>query len=196
MLLNYKDQLQYLVDRSKELGVYDICSPVLENDYFHKWPASSSHHHSYTGGLVTHTYEVAALCEINSSFYQYYNNKLLFIAAVYHDFAKIYDYQPKLISENLYNRPPINSETQWEDAKYKKLIGHVSGSAMYFSNSVGHSLAPNQRDEIIHAILSHHQLKEWGSPVQPQTKMAWLLHLCDNMSARLTDLGKHKFWDK
>jgi 23S rRNA maturation-related 3'-5' exoribonuclease YhaM len=44
---------------------------------------------------------------------------------------------------------------------------------------------------ITHNILSHHGMREWGSPVAPATKEAWILHLCDNMSARLDDCNKH-----
>jgi 23S rRNA maturation-related 3'-5' exoribonuclease YhaM len=45
-------------------------------------------------------------------------------------------------------------------------------------------------DEVTHAILSHHGQREWGSPVRPATKLAWILHTCDMMSARVNDCDK------
>jgi 23S rRNA maturation-related 3'-5' exoribonuclease YhaM len=46
-------------------------------------------------------------------------------------------------------------------------------------------------DNIIHNILSHHGKREYGSPVSPATKEAWILHQADNLSARLDDCDKH-----
>jgi 23S rRNA maturation-related 3'-5' exoribonuclease YhaM len=45
-------------------------------------------------------------------------------------------------------------------------------------------------DEVLHAILAHHGFQEFGSPVQPNSKVAWLLHLCDSISARMDDVDK------
>jgi 3'-5' exoribonuclease len=42
-------------------------------------------------------------------------------------------------------------------------------------------------DNVLHAILAHHGSREWGSPVVPLTKLAWMLHLCDGISARMDD---------
>jgi len=46
---------------------------------------------------------------------------------------------------------------------------------------------PEMHDEVLHAILAHHNLREWGSPISPATRTAWLLHLCDSISARMDD---------
>jgi 3'-5' exoribonuclease len=42
-------------------------------------------------------------------------------------------------------------------------------------------------EEVLHAILSHHGMRQWGSPVAPKSRLAWLLHLADSMSARMAD---------
>ena len=34
--------------------------------------------------------------------------------------------------------------------------------------------------------MSHGQ-REWGSPVMPKSRVAWLLHLSDGISARMAD---------
>jgi 3'-5' exoribonuclease len=33
-------------------------------------------------------------------------------------------------------------------------------------------------------MLAHHGRKEWGSPVEPATNEAWILHAADMMSSR------------
>ena len=42
-------------------------------------------------------------------------------------------------------------------------------------------------DEVLHCILSHHGQRAWGSPVAPKSIEAWILHLCDGLSARADD---------
>ena len=37
---------------------------------------------------------------------------------------------------------------------------------------------------------AHHGIRAWGSPVSPNTQLAWLLHLSDNLSARLNDCDR------
>jgi 3'-5' exoribonuclease len=46
-------------------------------------------------------------------------------------------------------------------------------------------------NNVLHNILAHHGQRAWGSPVAPATKEAWILHLADNLSARLDDCDKH-----
>lgn len=35
-----------------------------------------------------------------------------------------------------------------------------------------------------HCILAHHGRKDWGSPIEPQTQEAYLLHAADTWSSR------------
>jgi 3'-5' exoribonuclease len=37
---------------------------------------------------------------------------------------------------------------------------------------------------VIHCILSHHGRKDWGSPVEPATLEALVLHQADMLSAK------------
>jgi len=40
-------------------------------------------------------------------------------------------------------------------------------------------------DNILHIIASHHNLKEWGSPIQPNSIEAWIIHYAENISAKI-----------
>ncbi len=77
---------------------------------------------------------------------------------------------------------------EWGPADHKFKIHHITRSALFFSECAKkYNLDADVTDRVIHNILSHHQRKEWGSPVEPKTKIAWILHLADSVSARLYD---------
>ena len=48
------------------------------------------------------------------------------------------------------------------------------------------------QEDVLHVILSHHGNRLAGSPVAPKTREAWIIHLCDGISARLYDADT---WD-
>jgi 3'-5' exoribonuclease len=129
------------------------------------------------------------LCEDNNNFFgrvrykvnKSVDGKKLYLAALFHDAGKMWDYKP------------TNDEyTEWTSVPHKDLIHHISRSALVWNEAATASKwSEEDKDEITHCILSHHGMREWGSPVQPRTRMAWLLHLCDGISARVDDCDKH-----
>jgi len=183
-----KSAHQYLSGCAEVLKVNHIVGPILNDPNFFIWSGScySYNHHYGKHGLILHTSEVTEMCLlINKCFnYQIDTNKL-FLSAFFHDVGKLRDYKPT--NEDL---------TEWgpDDHKYK--IHHVSRSLVMWNEAAKlHNLSQETIDEVAHVILSHHGQREWGSPVSPQTKMAWLLHLCDGISARLDDCERNpKKW--
>jgi 3'-5' exoribonuclease len=141
-------------------------------------------------------------------FYDQYdiNKKELFLASLFHDLGKTYDY----------TLAPSNGDEvvfggDWVKTKHARRIHHVSRGALLFqqacdmyndqfqeewgnaSKEVWDKAIENAeineeiQENVTHAILSHHGRREWGSPVAPNTREAWILHLCDGMSARMYD---------
>ena len=171
-----------------EIGVNDIASIVLDDPRFAIWSASSFHyqHHYGTGQLAQHTFEVVSLCLINRRTLGMIGlgidglNKMpteatTFLAALHHDIGKLDDYTEVA---------PGN----WAGTPHKRLVHHVSRSAIIWSRAVDRFPAYRDIEEgVLHAILAHHGTRQWGSPVAPKSRLAWLLHLCDQMSARLND---------
>lgn len=175
--------LQLLRDNALHLGVEDISSIILDNPSFAKWSASSKgyQHHYGDGGLLQHTYEVVTLSAINRMALvemgatDMPTEQEVFLAALHHDIGKVWDY--KEIAPN-----------NWDGTPHKRLIHHISRSAIEWSKAV--ERFPKYRDveeSVLHAILAHHGTREWGSPVAPKSKLAWLLHLSDALSARIND---------
>jgi 3'-5' exoribonuclease len=186
---------------AKELNVVEVANYVLTNEKFQIWSGSSSPHtHHYgNGGLAQHTLEVCELCLLNNK----YNKSLskdvddgrLFLAALFHDVGKIWDYE---LDDSVSGKMGSEAAPEWRSNNHKKLIHHISRSVIEWNQAaIKCKLNYEHIDEVTHCILSHHGQQSWGSPVEPKTKMAWLLHLCDGISARLDDcdkrfaLGKH-----
>jgi hypothetical protein len=49
-------------------------------------------------------------------------------------------------------------------------------------------LAEAQQQELLHLVLSHHGALEFGSPVQPMTPEAEIVHWADEASAKAGDM--------
>lgn len=170
--------LIYLQEWSEALGVSFISSRVLNDIRFQKWSGSEyrdgkKRHHYGEYGLVQHTAEVVRLCMNMTQVYPKLDKTILFLAALFHDIGKTYDYIPR--------------EDGWKATDHKKLFHHITRSVLIWEETATKAGLSKIKDAVTHAILAHHGLREWGSPVAPQTPEAWVLHLCDSMSARLDE---------
>lgn len=136
---------------------------ILEDERFRfGWGSGveDKKHHVYVGGLLVHTAEVMQYCRAIS------NNEDLITAVIFHDCAKIFDY-----------------DEHGQKTPYRNLIRHVAGSFGIFSEMLRGEIPEARFNNIGHGILAHHGRKEWGSPVEPQTELALILHQADLWSA-------------
>lgn len=165
--------------------VKTVSMKLLGTTEFFVWSGSSRpfQHHYGKGGLAKHTTEVVTLCLnvrnmlCGNSTYEI-DEVELFLAALFHDAGKIYDYKP------------VDAEYKdWVGTDHKRMIHHISRSASMWTLAVVpfKELAEKYHDKVLHAILSHHGNREAGSPVAPKSRVAWLVHLCDGISARMYD---------
>lgn len=176
-----------LIKQAKSLGtdVYNVASELLNDSRFDIWSGSSKpeQHHYGTNGLTIHTHEVMEL-----AFSAKGNLKLdidpieLYLSVLFHDSGKMFDY---------FTTNNIN----FSSAPHKRLIHHISRSALIWHDASSNvpQIHDKYHDLVLHNILSHHGKREHGSPVMPKTKTAWLLHLCDSISARMNDCDRQDF---
>lgn len=177
--------IEILKECARNLGmqVEKISNVLLDDPKFAIWTGSSIHKHHYgKGGLAKHTREVVQLCFANIQTLNLNLNLIeVFFAALFHDSGKMYDYEP--------SNPEM---TEWANTLHKRTIYHVSRSGLIWSHAS--KLEPEidviYHDAVYHAILAHHCERDWGSPVSPYSKVAWLVHICDNLSARMDDCNK------
>jgi len=168
------EHINLCIDNVYYPGLQDACRQVLQLPGFDAAYGSLGSHHAYPGGLLVHTAEVLsyalAMAEgINNSVadeYQYIDSDVITVAAVFHDCMKIKDY----------------TETG-QKTQYRKLVRHLSGSHAYFLMCIeGKELPSDMTENIENCILAHHGRQEWGSPVEPQTPEAYILHTADMLS--------------
>jgi 3'-5' exoribonuclease len=177
------ERLRIMADHHR---VSDVAKCVFDLPEFPIWSACvGGKHHYGKGGLLRHTAEVVALCSINQAFLAQrghpINDKVLFLAALFHDVGKIWDYEPV----------PETEYKEWRGTAHKRNIHHISRSGIVWTKAVAETGQCKEiEDEVLHCILSHHGLREWGSPVFPKSREAWILHLCDGLSARADDCDK------
>ena len=186
-----QSRLIHLNDIATKLNVYDIAQTVIGNEKFSIWTGSGEKgkHHYGSGGLLCHTMEVVDLCLQNAQYitdlYHYHiDRQKLFLAALFHDIGKIYDYELIIIDSDV-----------WRKANHAREIHHISRSALIWNEAKIKFNFVDEHDEVLHAILSHHGRREYGSPVSPSTRIAWLLHLCDSISARMFDCNVFQYDD-
>nr|WP_216633958.1 HD domain-containing protein [Paenibacillus alvei] len=144
-------------------------------DTLHSAPTAKSHHHAYYGGLAYHIVRMLELGEFISRQRPFLNSDLIKAGIILHDIAK----PMEMISEH---GVVIDYSNQG------KLIGHITMAANWITEAaikLGIDVKSNVIMALQHLILSHHNLGEWGSPVQPQLPEAVALHYIDAMDAKL-----------
>jgi 3'-5' exoribonuclease len=201
------EHVKRLTKIAEDLDVYRVAKPVLKDPRFSLWSGSSKcfQHHYGKGGLAQHTCEVVELCFQNRKYYEGTDYKFmdekhvyewggtgldekeLFLAALFHDTGKMHDYC--FTWDKSYHGDVTRNFNKWESTKHKRLIHHISRSGIIWSKSavLDEEIYEKYHDNVLHAILAHHGQREFGSPVAPKTRVAWLLHLCDGISARMYD---------
>ena len=185
--------LEKLIKRAKLTGsdVYSVCKGVLDDERFPIWSGSSksNQHHYGNGGLIQHTSEVIDTCFRVKSLYEHkyeFDSKEIFLAAFFHDVGKMWDYKPIEVTHGI---TAFYFNENWTSTPHKRLIHHISRSALVWSENAKKNDGINEKyhDKVLHAILAHHTCREAGSPVAPKSRVAWLVTLCDNISARMCD---------
>jgi len=167
-------QLTYFKDSISNQYLKKLVEKVLfDEKFFAKFklaPAASKFHHAYRGGLLEHTINVVEICDKLSSIYSFTNKDILITGALLHDIGKVYEYDLLTFSRT----------------DYGKLVGHIGiGLSLIDRKLEKFKNFPEKLAHAIrHLILSHHGEFEWGSPVQPLTIEALLLHFADNIDSK------------
>ncbi len=144
------------------------------NDFFN-YPAAVSMHHNYFSGLAYHTYSMLKLSDAYLELYPFINKDLVYSGIILHDLGKIVE---------------LSGPKGTEYTKKGKLLGHISLGANEVT-SVSTELGLEDTEEVInllHIILSHHGQLEYGSPKEPATPEAALIHFLDYNDSRLAAL--------
>jgi len=136
---------------------------------FKFWPAANSIHHGFRSGLLQHVLEMLEIAKSMRKYYPDLNFDVLTAGIIMHDSGKTEEMSGGLSS----NYTKIGS-----------LIGHITIAAIRFYEAGKDILDEDDLYHIIHLILSHHGLNEYGSPVVPSTPEAMALYHIDGVSSK------------
>ena len=144
---------------------------------FERTPGAVRGHHARLGGLLLHVLEVASIGQQMAKTMRKANVDLVIAGALLHDIGKVEAYT-------------VDAKGLGYDPR-NHLIGHVVLGCLMFTDRVATARAAGTSTltdvhvtELQHMILSHHGSLEFGSPVQPMTVEAELLHWADETSAK------------
>ena len=155
----------------------NITSVLLKRHFknFFDYPAAVTMHHNYYQGLAYHTYSMLKLSDAFIELYPFINKDLIYSGIILHDLGKIME---------------LSGPKGTEYTKAGKLLGHISiGANEVYATAC--ELGIEKTEEVLnllHIILSHHGELEYGSPKQPATVEAEVVHLLDFCDSRMASL--------
>ena len=138
---------------------------------FKYWPAAVSYHHDFRSGLLQHILECLSLARGLDKFYPEVDFDIVNAGIILHDIGKL----EEIDAQGLVARYTVKGS----------VLGHL-----YLGTQIIDKYAPQDMPEKIqmhlkHIVLSHHGLKEKGSPVLPATAEALLVSGIDEASAKV-----------
>lgn len=135
--------------------------------------AAKRMHHYKRSGLLRHVKEMLDLALFVQKMYPIANKDLLIAGIVYHDIMKVEEYQ-------------YSNGLAEDFSKKGFLFGHIFLGAELPKKYVSDEESSSEEIEMLqHIILSHHGKLEWGSPVEPATIEAVIIHHVDNLDAKV-----------
>jgi 3'-5' exoribonuclease len=172
-------ELQQMVQSIADPHIALLLQTILTPECITKFsytPAAKRIHHNYTGGLLEHTVQVARLCQAAAQMYPGLNRDLLLAGAILHDIGKMEEYEMQVMPEYTVEG---------------KLLGHIVIGYQRLDQAISKlrqsgAVFPEMLENMIkHLILSHHGSLEFGSPVKPLFPEAFILHVMDNLDAKM-----------
>lgn len=140
-------------------------------------PAAMYWHHSYAGGLMEHSLNVAKISDYVRGLYPLASRDTLIVGALLHDIGKIEE---------------LSSGPAFDYTDTGKLLGHISiGFAMFEKAAAKIDDFPViLKNKISHIILSHHGVPEFGSPKRPKTIESMIIRCADDLDAQTAGFSK------
>lgn len=159
-----------------------------EESYWRAPAAERMHHAVAPYGLVWHSIEVAEVAVATARAIPTYAPQLsidaLVLGALLHDLGKIREYEVV---------PGVGiRRSALAEARYHTTLGieMVATAAALNAARLEAAGVPAWLIDHVYAVIeSHHAQKEWGSPSSPASREAWLLHLADQTSAKLSSMS-------
>ena len=144
---------------------------------FLRAPAAKSIHHAYPGGLCEHTLSVMQLGWRACDHYPQLDRDLVTAGCLLHDFGKAREISP---------------EPGFEYTDEGKLVGHLILTCQLIREKAARIPGfPRELEwSVTHLIAAHHGRHEYGSPKEPVTLEAMVVHAVDELDSRVSSFGQ------
>lgn len=166
-------ELLECIDAFSNTHLKALCESFFRDDEafieaFQKCPAGRVIHHPYVGGMVEHVLSLVRVCSFLATHYPGIDRDLLLTGALFHDCGKIRELD--------HGQYTVEGE----------LLGHtLIGYSMVKDRIREMGEFPEELEmQVLHLVLSHQGQLDWGAPVVPKLREAFLLHFADNMDAK------------
>ncbi len=135
--------------------------------------AAVSNHHNLKGGLLYHSYRMMKAADALCGVYTSLDRELMICGAVLHDIGKLWEYNTSILGGAEFTENGV-------------LFGHLYMGASYIKESAKDGNYNKEKLRMLmHMIVSHHGNQEWGAVVFPATAEARMLHMIDDMDAKM-----------
>ncbi|MFC7391671.1 3'-5' exoribonuclease YhaM [Scopulibacillus cellulosilyticus] len=143
---------------------------------FFEFPAAVKNHHEYVSGLAYHVVSMLNLAKSVAALYPALDTDLLYSGIILHDMGKVIE---------------LSGATAASYTLEGKLLGHISIMVNEIGKAAKEMGIEGEEITILqHIVLSHHSKPEWGSPKPPLIKEAEILHMLDNLDAKMNMLSR------
>jgi 3'-5' exoribonuclease len=139
-------------------------------------PAAKSVHHAYLGGLIEHVLSLITLAKFACAHYPGIDRDLVLAGVILHDIGKTRE---------------LDYSRVFQYSTEGQLLGHIVIGFQMLQEKL--RLVPDfplkTRLLLEHLLISHHGEIEFGSPRTPAFPEALLLHLLDNLDAKMATMA-------
>lgn len=168
-----KKRLEEYISMIQDEGLRNLTSNLIHANYdaYTRYPAAVTVHHAYYGGLMFHSMSICAMAIQVQKRYPYLSLDYLISASLLHDIGKVKELSGFMV---------VNYTLEGN------LIGHISlGSMMIYEEGLKEKLDEEKLTVLLHMVLAHHGEYEFGSPKKPMTREAYVLHVLDDLDAKM-----------
>ncbi|WP_413374602.1 3'-5' exoribonuclease YhaM [Alkalihalobacillus sp. 1P02AB] len=172
------EQITQYIFEMKNPNIQRITRHLLKKHQaaFLESPAATKNHHEFFSGLAYHVVSMLHISKSLSQLYPSLDTDLLYAGIILHDLGKVRELSG-----------PIDTVYTLEG----NLLGHITIMVNEIDEAAKELSIEGEEVLILqHMVLSHHGKGEWGSPKTPQIKEAELLHLIDNIDAKMNMLDR------
>ena len=172
-------EINRAIDKMKTPELQAILREMIAmcGDKLSYYPAAQRVHHAERSGLLHHTVSVLRAAEAVLPLYPFLDGDLLRAGAIAHDLSKTAEF----LSDDWGNVSDYSAEGQ--------LLGHlVHGVAQVREAARRANVTGEYVLLLSHMIISHHGQPDHGSPRPPMFPEAEMLHLLDDMDAKMNEM--------